>query len=726
MAIKNKKKAKILKPAKLNAVLFKYFSRNPKKRMNASSLIKKIKIGNSKASVNSVLKNLLKEDKLRSVSEGKYVFNKKNSNSGKFSDKNGGSAVSKKTYVGIVDSIKSGAAYILIDDLEKDVYVPERKLKSAVDKDRVEVEVRFSKSKNPEGKVIKILKRNTPQMIGQLHMVKKYGIVHSSSKKIKLDVSIKADAFNGAKNNDYVLVDITDWGNLENPKIWGRVNKVLTDLGEHDMTMESILVENGFSSSYPEEVIKELDAYSDKITEEEIQKRRDFRETLTFTIDPDTAQDFDDAISYNVLENGNLEIGVHIADVTHFVRPKSALDKEAFNRSTSVYLVDRCIAMLPEKLSNNLCSLNPNVDRLVFSAVFTFNEKAKLIDEWFGKGVIFSDKRFTYEEAQLSLENPEGLYHKELSQVNAVAKKLRKQKFKGGAIAFESDEVKFILDENKKPTGVFVKQRKDTHLLVEDFMLLANRRVARYIATKNKGKPVPFVYRIHDLPDLERLMDLALFMYDFDVKLDLSTPDNIAKSFNMLSEKSKTEDKYKLLMQLAIRTMSKAEYSTNNIGHYGLHFDYYTHFTSPIRRYSDVLVHRILEQNLSKDNYVDKNKLEAKCLHISRQERRAMEAERDSIKYKKVEFLMEHIGEEFDGIISGMIERGIFVELSESKAEGMISFNKFDESFTLTGGRYKAVGDKTKKVLKMGDSIRVKVISADLENKQVELEVVNS
>jgi ribonuclease R len=557
-----------------------------------------------------------------------------------------------------------------------------------------------------------------------LSIKKKYGVIVPASKRINLEVFIKKDHYKGANDGDRVIVNITDYGNAENPTIWGEIDKVIEDLSEHDFTMESILVENGFSSDYPAEVLKEVEKYEDKISEEEIAKRRDFRDILTFTIDPDTAQDFDDAISYQVLENGDIEVGVHIADVTHFLKPKTALDKEAYTRSTSVYLVDRCIAMLPEKLSNVLCSLNPNVDRLVFSAVFTFNEKHKLTGEWYGKSVIHSDKRFTYESAQESLDDKKGLYHKELTTINKIAYKLRKEKFKKGAIAFETDEVKFILDENKKPTGVFVKKRMDTHLLIEDFMLLANRKVAEYISTKNTGQKIPFVYRIHDLPDLDRLVDLSLFMHDFDVKLDLSTPDNISKSFNDLSAKAKEDDKYMLLMQMAIRTMSKAEYSTDNIGHYGLHFDYYTHFTSPIRRYSDVLVHRILEKNLQKDHYVDKEKLQVQCVHISKQERRAMEAERDSIKYKKAEYMADHIGEEYDGIVSGMIDRGVFIEISETKAEGMIPFDRFKEDYTVQSGRFKAVGNNPNDVIKMGDTIRVKVMSVDLSTKQIELEVV--
>jgi ribonuclease R len=722
MAKRNKLKGKTFNPHSLKAFIFKYFLKNPKKRMDAGSLRKKLKIANAKPDLITVLDLLVKENAIRSVGERKYVLKQKAEDKADRSDNT--PIGTKKLLIGRVDSIRSGAAYIIIEDYDKDIYVHARHLKSAINGDIVEVEIKHVGGKNPEGRVRNIIKRNTSQIVGTINIEKRHGNITPASKKINLEVFVKKEKFNNAKNGDRVIVNITDYGTAENPTIWGEVDRVIADLSEHDFTMESILVENGFSSDYPDEVIKEVEKFEDKITQEEIDKRRDFREVLTFTIDPDTAQDFDDAISYQVLENGEIEIGVHIADVTHFLRPNTALDKEAFERSTSVYLVDRCIAMLPEKLSNVLCSLNPNVDRLVFSAVFTFDSKYKLIAEWYGKSIIHSDKRFTYENAQESLDDKDGIYHEELTVVNKIAHKLRKEKFKKGAIAFETDEVKFILDENKKPTGVFVKKRLDTHLLVEDFMLLANRKVAEYISTKNTGQKIPFVYRIHDLPDLDRLVDLSLFMQDFDVKLDLSTPDNISQSFNDLSAKARTDDKYMLLMMMAIRTMSKAEYSTDNIGHYGLHFDYYTHFTSPIRRYSDVLVHRVLEKNLEKDHYADKEKLQLQCIHISKQERRAMEAERDSIKYKKAEYMADHIGEEYDGIVSGMIERGVFIEISETKAEGMIPFDRFKENYTVQSGRYKAVGSNPKDTLKMGDKLRVKVMSVDLESKQIELEVV--
>ena len=722
MGRNSKSGSKKLTADKLKSQVLKYFLKNPKKRMNATQLTKKIAVKNSRVSVEHALKTLMQEDLLRHIKEGKYVLNKKSAKSLRGGTRKGGG---KKLYVGKVEKIKSGSAYIIIDALEKDVFVPSRHLGTAVNGDEVEVAVSLVKGRNPEGKVKKIVKRNTKQVMGKIKVKKKRALVVSSSRKDPLEVNIPLDKISSAKSGDSVLVDIISWGQEDDLFIQGKVTKVFADLDDHNWTMESILVENGFSSNYPEEVLKELDSFSNTISEDEIMIRRDFRDILTFTIDPDNAKDFDDAISFEELEDGNIEIGVHIADVTHFVKPNTALDKEAYARSTSVYLVDRCIAMLPEKLSNNLCSLKPNEDRLVFTASFVFNKKHKLIQEWFGKSVIHSDNRFTYDEGQASLDDPEGLYHKELTIINKVAHKLRKAKFKSGAIAFESDEIKFKLDENNKPVDVFVKQRKDVHMLIEDFMLLANKRVARFIATKGQGKEIPFVYRIHDEPDLEKLADLSLFMKELGIKLDLSTPANIAKSFNKLTEKSKNDPAAKLLMSFAIRTMSKAVYSTNNIGHYGLAFEHYSHFTSPIRRYSDVLSHRILEKNLMKDHLVDKNKLEAQCIHISAQERKAMEAERDSVKYKKVEYMKEHIGEEFEGIISGMIDKGVFVELSKSKAEGLISFDDFDQNYKIQPGRYKAVGNKNKNAIKLGDKIMVRVIEADLENRRLELELVD-
>ena len=720
MGRKRKRKTNInnLSPTKLKSHLLSYFIKNPKKRLSAGQIAKKLKYYNNKDAVRHALDTLAKENALRRLNEGRFALN------GEYEKKPKG-ASDRKTYRGTVDSIKSGAAYILMADLDKDVYVPYRNLNGAVHGDDVELTVNFNRGRNPEGRIVKILKRNTTQIMGVYSQLKKFATVRSTKAKLDLEVFVRKEHANNAEDGDRVLVEITEWGQSGEKVAWGKVVRRYNDVDDHNWTMESILIENGFSSDYPKDVLKEVQKIPVDISPEDIDGRRDFREILTFTIDPDTAQDFDDAISYQEMENGNTEIGVHIADVTHYLKPNTALDQEAYNRSTSVYLVDRCIAMLPEKLSNNLCSLMPQVDRLTFSAVFTFNKKQKLVGEWFGKGIIFSDKRFTYMEAQASLEDKKGLYHKELSRVNKVAYALRKEKFDNGAIAFESDELSFKLDEKNKPIGVFVKERKDAHLLVEDFMLLANRRVAHYIATKNKTREIPFVYRIHDTPDVERLADLALFMKEFGLKLDLSTPDKIAASFNALSEKAKKEPAYKLLMQFAIRTMAKAIYSSNNIGHYGLRFDHYTHFTSPIRRYSDVLVHRILEQNLKEDHFVDKHKLEAKCMHISKQERKAMEAERDSIKYKQVEYMSSHVGKVFEGIVSGMIERGLFVELTETKAEGFIPFNNFYENYQMKPGRFKALGIRTGKSIKLGDPITVLVLGVDLENRQIELEPVN-
>lgn len=720
MARRKRKKGKKLNAEHLKSFILKYFLKNPKKRMNAGQLIKKLNLANTRDAVSHVLKTLHNEDAIRQVSEFKYVLNKRYA---KEADAEKGSK-DEKTYVGTIDIIRSGAGYVMVEGLENDIYIPQRHLNSAMNRDKVEVTARFYKSKKPEGRVVNVLKRNISRVIGKIKVSKTSGVVFFNTRKANLEVFISPQNYNGAKDGDNVIVDIISWGESGDNMVWGKVNRVINDLDTHDWTMESILIENGFNSDYPAEVMQEIEAISDEITQEEIQKRRDFRDVLCFTIDPESAQDFDDAISYQVLENGNFEVGVHIADVTHYLKEGTALDKDAFNRSTSVYLVDRCIAMLPEKLSNNLCSLVPKKDRLVFSAVFEFNKKFKLVNEWFGKAIIHSDHRFTYEEAQKSLDDDSLLFGPELNQVNEIAKDLRKKRFDNGAINFETDEVHFKLDENNKPIGVFVKERKEIHMLIEDFMLLANRRVATFISTKSKGQPIPFVYRIHDVPDIDRLVDLKLLLEEYDVKMDLSTPSKISDSFNILSEKAQKEDKYKLLMTFAIRTMAKAIYSTDNIGHYGLGFDYYSHFTSPIRRYSDVLAHRILEKNLNGDYRADKVKLETMCVHISNQERRAMDAERDSIKFKQVEYMKDHEGEVFEGMVSGMIEKGIFVEVGETKAEGLISFESIGGSFIVKESKIKALGTGKANDIKLGDKVMVKILKADLVNRLIEMELV--
>lgn len=714
MGRKGKKK---LASDKLKSVVYKYFQKNPKKRLNAGQLLKKLKSKNNRDSIQSALESLHKEDLIRRVSEHKFVLNKKQSHAA--------SEQEAETYVGIVDSIRSGAAYVVVKQLEDDIYVPQRHLNSAMNRDEVEVSVRFSKTRKPEGRIVRVLKRSLSRVIGTLRASRNSGVVCFERRKTQLDVFISSENFGGAKNGDRVIVDIISWGEGRTPTIWGKVIRIINELDTHDYTMESILIENGFDSDYPEDVMKEVEAIPSEISEQDIESRRDFREVLTFTIDPDTAQDFDDAISFRKLENGHTEIGVHIADVSHYLKEGTSLDQEAFARSTSVYLVDRCIAMLPEKLSNNLCSLVPNQDRLVFSAVFEFDVKHQIKSEWFGKAVIHSDRRFTYDEAQQLMDEQEGPLSQELNETNAIAKHLRSERFKSGGINFETDELKFQLDENNVPVGVFVKERKEVHLLIEDFMLLANRRVASFMAKKAKAQPIPFVYRIHDLPDMGRLTDLKYLLAEYDVQMDLSNPDKIASSFNRLSELAQKEEKYKLLMGFAIRTMAKAIYSTDNIGHYGLRFDYYTHFTSPIRRYSDVLVHRLLEKNLETNFRTDKGRLEGMCIHVSNQERRAMDAERASVKFKQVEYMKEHVGEEFEGMISGMIDRGIFVEIGESKAEGMIPFDRMDENFIVKDNKIKAFGTRRGINLKLGDKVKVKVIKADLAARQIDMEIVD-
>ncbi len=715
------KKKKKIKGSKLTAGILRkeivrLFKRQPNKRFNAKQIIKKLKIANSKTSVNDALDKLAENGELKHIGEGKFRTNNTSSKT-----------TERATYEGIVDMTRTGSAYIVIEDKEQDVHVSPKYLGNALHGDKVKVQSWRPRGRRvPEGEIVEVLERARQYFIGTLSQSKKYTFVLPDRENMPVDIIVYSEGLNGATDGDKVVVKIIKWhGNGVKSPV-GEVTSVLGKSGSSDIEMKSILINNGFNLEFPPEVLKETDQFQDFIEEAEIAKRRDMRPITTFTIDPHDAKDFDDALSLQYLENGDCEIGVHIADVTHFVKPNTALDKEALFRSTSVYLVDRVLPMLPERLSNGLCSLRPNEDKYTFSAVFTFDKDDKLVGKWFGKTLIHSDRRFSYEEAQEVLESGEGDMANELKVMNRIAKKLRKAKFKNGAINFETEEVKFRLDENAVPIDVYVKVRKDAHLLIEDFMLLANKEVAKFVAQKEKPE-IPFVYRVHDEPNPDKVAEFARFARELGIELKTDTPKQIAKSFNDLNKKAEDDAALKMLQPIAIRTMAKAEYTTENIGHYGLAFDFYSHFTSPIRRYSDVLAHRILQKVLVGKNYrTDKAALEDQCRHVSAMERKAMEAERESIKYKQVEYIEKNIGEEFEGIISGIIDRGIFVELKVSKCEGMVGFETMDESFDVAEGRLKAVGNRSGKVLKMGDTIKVIIKEADLKRRRIDMVLAES
>jgi ribonuclease R len=627
-------------------------------------------------------------------------------------------------FEGTVDVTRSGAAYVVCEGLESDVFVPAKLLKGALHGDTVRVSVYYGRGRRrPDGEVVEVLKRAMEHFIGVFHPTHKFGVVIADREGLP-DIYVEnADILN-AQDGEKVVVKITKWTSARVKNPIGIITAVLGMPGGSDLEMKSILINKGFDIVFPEEVLAESEQIEAGFTAEEIARRRDMRDVLTLTIDPHDAKDFDDALSIRRLDNGNTEVGIHIADVSHYLRPNTALDREAYHRSTSVYLVDRVCPMLPEKLSNELCSLRPHEDKMTFSAVFEFDEAHKIVGRWFGKTVTHSNHRYTYESAQTVLETGEGENAAELLLLNTIALSLRKSRFKAGAINFETDEVRFKLDEDGTPLEVYIKERKDSNMLIEDFMLLANREVATFMG-KREGLEVPYIYRIHDSPDLSKLEDFAGFAKEMGVKMKLDTPEQISKSINDLVKKAETDESLKLLVPLAIRCMAKAEYSSNNIGHYGLAFEYYSHFTSPIRRYSDVIAHRLLEKNLHETFRADKEDLEARCKHISKQERKATEAERESIKYKQVEFIKNHVGEVFDGQISGMLDRGIFVELIHSHCEGLISFERIGEAFEVESSRLRARGVRSGKVFHIGDHIRVRIIGADLEKRQIDMVIEN-
>ncbi|NCD70188.1 ribonuclease R [Mucilaginibacter agri] len=633
-----------------------------------------------------------------------------------------------KTFVeGKVDMTADGSAFIITDEVgESDIFIAPRKLRNALNGDRVKIYVYAkSKGRRKEGEVIEIIKRAKTEFTGVVKLSERFAFFVPDDRKMLHDIFIPLNELNGAKNGIKAVAEITEWPtDAKNPI--GRIKAVLGAQGENDTEMNAILAEYGFPLSFPKEVEEEAEAISDVITADEIARRRDFRDTLTFTIDPFDAKDFDDAISFKILENGNYEVGVHIADVAHYIIPDSALDREAFDRGTSVYLVDRVIPMLPERLSNGLCSLRPNEDKLCFAAVFELDEKANIVEQWFGKTIIHSNRRFTYEEVQEVIETQQGDYISEILKLNELAHILRDRKFKNGAISFETTEVKFKLDDNGKPIGVYVKERKDAHKLIEDFMLLANRKVAEHVSKMGKGKhKYTFVYRAHDTPKPDALASFATFAARFGYKISMRSDKETAKSLNYLMNDVEGKKEQNVLTHLAIRSMAKAIYTTKTSSHYGLAFDHYTHFTSPIRRYPDVMVHRLLFHYLNGGQSANADHYEKLCQHSSEMEKKAADAERSSVKYKQAEYLKDQIGNIFNGVISGVTEWGMYVEIIENKCEGMIRLRDIsDDFYTLDEKNYAIIGQRKKKVYQLGDEVRIKVKTVDLTKKQIDFSLV--
>jgi ribonuclease R len=636
-----------------------------------------------------------------------------------------------KQYVtGTVDFTSQGTAFVVWNENEQDIFIPAKKTKDALQGDLVKVYiVQRNRGKRKEGEIVEVIKRARTEFVGTIKINPKFAFVIPDNNKIHVDFFIRGNEAKGAKDGQKVLIRLKEWKHGEqNPT--GAVLEVFGDPGEHKTEMHAIMAEYGLPPRFPDNVEYEAKKLPTEITPEEVARRRDFRGIPTFTIDPIDAKDFDDALSIQKLDNGLWEVGVHIADVTHYLKPGSVLDKEAVNRATSVYLVDRVIPMLPEVLSNFVCSLRPNEEKYTFSAVFQLDDEAVVHHRWFGKTIIYSDRRYAYEEVQEIIETGKGDNVELIQVLDRLAKKLRHARMKKGSIFFDKAEVKFHLDELGNPTGVFFKTQKDAHKLIEDFMLLANKEVAQFIGkgkddeghgkAKKEDPRNVCVYRIHDVPSDEKLQELSGFAARFGHQMQLGNKQKVSQSINKLLADVKNKREQGMIELLAVRSMPKAVYSTKNVGHYGLGFDYYTHFTSPIRRYPDVLVHRLLQAKLEGKTYSNKEELEFLSKHSSDMERTAAEAERASIKYKQVEFMKDRIGQEFDGVITGVTEWGIYVEVSENKCEGMIrSRDLKGDHFIFDEDNYRYVGKSTNKLYTLGDQVKIIVKEADLMKKQL-------
>ncbi|AOW08769.1 ribonuclease R [Flavobacterium gilvum] len=704
--------------------IIKILSNSANKAFNYKQIAAKLEVDDTQ-SRNQIIKDLkilAASKKIIESEPGKYLIK----------------AASKEYYEGTIDMTGRKSAYFICPDFEEDIFIPSNNLNHALDNDTVKVYVYNKRSgRRAEGEVIEVIERYKTDFVGVIDIQKNFAFVSTANPKMYTDIFIPKDKLGDAQQGDVVLVHIEDWPKRADSP-FGKVIKVLGRPGEHDTEIHAILAEYGLPSEFPIEVETFAQKIDTSITEEEIKKRRDMRDTLTFTIDPKDAKDFDDALSFKKLENGNYEIGIHIADVSHYLEEGTILDDEAYQRATSVYLVDRVVPMLPEVLSNFACSLRPQEEKYTFSAVFEITEKCQVVNQWFGRTVIYSDQRFAYEEAQYIIETKDNTIPEEISitgssyvvsepiveatlKMDQLAKIFRKRRMNEGAISFDKVEVKFNLDQDGEPEGVYFKIAKDANHLIEEFMLLANRKVAEFIGKQKKT----FVYRIHDEPNEDKLIAMQNVIAKFGYKIDFRNKGDISKSLNALMEEVNGKKEQNLIDTLAIRSMSKAKYSTDNIGHYGLAFEYYSHFTSPIRRYPDVMVHRLLQHYLDGGKSANEEEFETKCLHSSTMEGLATNAERDSVKYMQVKYMQNHNDEEFLGVISGVTEYGIFVEIIENKCEGMVRTREIKEDYyTFDEKQYALVGANSNRLLQLGDEIYVTVKNADLVKKQLDFNFV--
>ena len=705
----------------IHGKVLKFFKENPKKSYNYKQIAAKLNITDTQKR-NSVIKALGKlqsEKKIEQSLPGKYIFK----------------SLPKSYKEGVIQITSSGNAYLLMPEEEEDIFIAKKNTNRALDGDTVSVYVlRTKKNGRREGEVVSVTERARKNYVGILELSKDFGFVSTRSSNLHKDFFIEKEELKDYINGDKVIVKFKDWpARASSP--FGTIIRSLGKPGQLNTEMHSIMHEYGFPEEFPVEVEEEAKKINVGTHKEEISKRKDFRKTTTFTIDPITAKDFDDALSFVPLGNGKYEIGVHIADVSHYVPINSILDQEAYERATSVYLVDRVVPMLPEVLSNGVCSLRPNEEKYTFSAVFTVDENMVIEKEWFGKTVILSDQRFSYEEVQFMLENQtqniskdvsltkqeykvsEEIYEA-ISKLNLFAKKLRVKRMKSGALTFDRVEIKFNLDTENNPESVFFKTSKDAHKLVEELMLLANKRVAEFIGKQKPKKE--FVYRVHDVPDDEKLSNLKTIANKLGYELNLDHK-HVNESLNKLLKDSHGKNEQELIDTLTIRCMSKAVYTTDNIGHYGLAFDYYTHFTSPIRRYPDVLVHRLLQYYLTGKEKINIGLLEEACAQSSGREQLATKAERDSIKYMQVKFMEDKIDKGFEGVISGVTDRGMYVEIIENKCEGMVKLSEIKgDYFKYDDQNHRLVGERSKTIYQLGDTVNIRVKKADLIKRQLD------